>query len=552
MPTRVTLPSPGGQPVRPRASLAPRPESLSGRRLLLLDNGQITPSQHRFGPVLDWLAEDLEAALSPGGAPEFLRRAEDLVTFEAARVAALREEAERANVAGVVIAICHAGVTAPSSLLAGELERAGIPCVLIATALGRPLAETMAAYDVPGRQIVEAPTITGLAAPELRKLREQRARAVIEALTTPAEQLEERARAAGRGDPAAGEETLDIELPDQPAGAALQLDTALWERLEELRMSDGLPVVAPTPERVEAMLAATSRSPEQVLLDGPMPSGSAITVERMAVNAVLAGCRPEYFPVVIAAIEAMAAPEYRFFQAAITTHPGGTAVVVSGPLARELGIQSGPGALGAGFRANATIGRAINLAVINIARSIPGRSNLSTMGSPAQYSYCFAEDAESSPWPGLNTRLYDDETTSVTVLKCESPHNVLSSIGSSAEALLRSTAAVTATLGSNALRWPCEHLVIVNPALAAILDEAGYTKEKVAEYLFEHARVDAAPIPAQFRGAWPESFRGLDRIPMVEEPSQFIVVVAGAIGSQIMVAPPWGLSRAVTRPVAAD
>jgi hypothetical protein len=170
------------------------------------------------------------------------------------------------------------------------------------------------------------------------------------------------------------------------------------------------------------------------------------------------------------------------------------------------------------------------------------------MGSPAQYSYCFAEDLEESPWPGLHAAHGPDATT-VTVLKCESPHNVLPLLGTGAEAILRSAASVLATYGTNAARWPCEHLVIVNPALAEILAEAGFDKRRIGEFLFAEARVDASRMPEQFKNAWPPSFRGLDRIPVVEAPEQFIVTVAGGIGSQVMVAIPWGLSRAVTRPV---
>ena len=182
------------------------------------------------------------------------------------------------------------------------------------------------------------------------------------------------------------------------------------------------------------MLAASPLPPEQTLIGPPMPSGSAITVRNLAINAVLAGCRPEYFPVVLAVVRAMAAPEYRFFHTAITTHPGGVAIVVSGPIAEELGIASGQGCLGPGFRANATIGRAVNLTLINVARSIPGRSSLATHASPAQYSYCFAERLEGHPWQPLHEEYADASTSTVTVLKCEAPHNVLSMIGTTSGA----------------------------------------------------------------------------------------------------------------------
>lgn len=540
----VVLPSPGGTPAEEPGSPAERPSSLERKRILLLDNGQATPARGRFGPLLDNLAEDLKRE-----APSVVinRTTHDLVTYAEDRLDALRTEVLEGGYDGVVIAVLHAGVTAPSSLLAGQFERAGLPCVVLTTPLGGPLAGTMASYDVPGRPLVPVPELLGLDDRARAEARKETWQGVLDGLTTPGEELKARSASSDDADPAAGVRELDIEIPSDAARDAL--GERLLEELERLHMTDGLPVLAPTPERVEAMLGATKRSPSDVLLDGPTPSGAPITVQGLAVNAVLAGCRPEYFPVVIAAIEAMSAPEHRFFQSAITTFPGGTAVVVSGPMAQELGIASGQGCMGPGFRANATIGRAVNLAIINIARSTPGRGNLATMGSPSQYTYCFAERPD-SPWPGIHEQYFDAGKTVVTVLKCESPHNVLSAIGGSARANVEATAQVAATVGTNALRWPCDHLVIVNPAQAFELSEQGWSKEDVSEYLFEHARVPIESFNAdRYRDAWPVSFQSLDHIPVVESADQFIVVVAGGIGSQMMVAPPWGLSRAITREI---
>ena len=540
---RVVMPSPAGLPAHAPAPPAPRPRALAGRRLLLLDNGQIRGAADRFGPLLDWLAADLERAIE---GIEFVRLSEPLVTLTTDQLVELRARITGEEVAGVVLAVAHAGVTAPSTVLAGELERQRIPCVLICTALGRGLAETMAAYHAPGLPIVEAPALRGLSAEALAASRAATARATIAGLTTPSARPSAHARGGGSGDPAATSPELVVDLP---GGATDGLDQRVWQELEALQMTDGLPVVAPTPERVAAMLGSVTRPPEAVLLAGPTPSGAAITVDKLAVNAVLAGCRPEYFPIVIAAIEAMAEPEYRFFQAAITTHPSGTAVIVSGPMAAALGIHAGQGCLGPGFRANATIGRAVNLACINIARAIPGRSNLATMGSPAQYSFCFAE-RDDSPWPRLYAERFDADSTTVTVLKCESPHNVLSSIGGTPEALLRSAASVAATLGTNAIRWPADHLVIINPAHAEMLADAGWTKADVASFLFEHARLpDDALGSRGDRSLGTAARTGPDRIPVVPDPSGFLIIVAGGLGPQMMVAPPWGLSRAVTKTV---
>ena len=534
----VVLPAPTGAPARPPAAPAPRPAALGGARLLLLDNGQVQPSLPRYGPLLDWLAGDLA-----GAGAEIDRRHEDLIRFSEADLDRLRAEILAGGYAGLVIAVCHAGVTASSTVLALALERAGLPCALLCTPLGRPLAATMAAHDVPALPLVGVPWLRGMDERAAAAARAERARAVAEALTAPPERLA--ARAAGDGDPAAGLAELAIE----PSGDG-DLGVALYERLGELGLGDGLPVVPPTGERVGAMLSASPAAADEVLIGPPMPSGSAITTRSLAINAVLAGCRPAVFPVVVAAARAMAAPEYRFFHTAITTHPGGVAIVVSGPLADELGIASGQGCLGPGFRANATIGRAVNLALINVARAVPGRSSLATHASPAQYAYCFAERLEDHPWTPLHAERADAATSTVTVLKCEAPHNVLSMIGTAPEQLLASAASVAATLGTNAFRYPGDHLVIVNPADAARIADAGWTKDDVRRFLFERARVDRAELPAQrYALASPAWFEHTDRVPVARGPEQFHVVVAGGIGAQLMIAPPWGLSAAVTRPI---
>src|SRR4029077_17249190 len=139
-----------------------------------------------------------------------------------------------------------------------------------------------------------------------------------------------------------------------------------YEELCAAEVGDGLPVIPPTEKRVAAMLQFTDLDSDDVFVRELPPRGASVMVRSLAVNAVMAGCRPEYFPVLVAVFQAVSDPAYRAYQGAITTHPSGNAVVVSGPLAEELGIQSGYGCLGPGFRANATIGRAVNLAIMNV------------------------------------------------------------------------------------------------------------------------------------------------------------------------------------------
>jgi hypothetical protein len=266
---------------------------------------------------------------------------------------------------------------------------------------------------------------------------------------------------------------------------------------------------------------------------------------------VLAGCRPEHLPIVITALEALADPRYRLFQSAITTHPGGTAVLVSGPLTRQLGIRAGSGALGPGFRANLSIGRAVSLTIANTGRIVPGRSGLATHGSAAQLTFCLAEAIEESPWPGFMASTAGPDATTVTVMKIESPHNVISNLGPGPEALLTCAAAVLATIGNNSTRWASEQLVVINPAQARMMAEAGWSRENVQQFLFERARVPVDSYDAKrYAHARPAWMNELPATPIVERPDQYLVMVAGGIGNQMVVAPPWGLSAAVTRAVA--
>lgn len=540
----VSFPSPAGVPSRPTAPAAPRVSGLGSHTVVLLDNGQAAVERVAYGDVVAWLVEGL-ARVQP--TVNLVRIDMDLVTSDAAALSRLERRIRDLAPAGVMIALCHAGVTAPSTLLAGALERAGVPCVLVCTPLGAPLAGLMSSYDVPGLPIVTTVPVGDMGTGEQDQLRARVSAEAQLALTRAPE-------VGPYADAAAGQETIRIASTrhdERFVEDAADLGERLWTRLLSLRLNDGLPVIPPTPGRLRRMLDAAGREPDDVLLDGPTPSQATITVEKVALNAVLAGCTPEYLPVILAAVEAMAAEEFRFFQTAITTHPGGIAVAVSGPIAEEIGIASGPGCLGPGHRANATIGRAISMTMTNIARAIPGVSSLATFGSPAQFSFCFAETgASGSAWQPFHVETHDEKTSTVTVLKCESPHNVISNLGPGPEALLDTAASVLATLGTNGIRWPGDHLILINPAQVRMLQRSGFSKRDVQMYLFDKARVPAAAFnTTQYESSRPRWTRHADSIPVVGDPSEFRVFVAGGTGNQMMVAPPWGLSRAVIRPV---
>ena len=190
-----------------------------------------------------------------------------------------------------------------------------------------------------------------------------------------------------------GDSAALIEVPEDPH--------ELNRFFHEQRWSDGLPVVAPTREYVDLMLRHTRRAPNEVVAK-IAPAFGAATVERIAINAVLAGCYPEYLPVLLAAVEAMAAPELNLQTIQSTTNPAGLWLIVNGPVADRLGINSGPSCLGPGSWANATMGRALRLIQQNIGGALPGVMDRATHGYPGKYTFCCAENEKLTPWEPLH------------------------------------------------------------------------------------------------------------------------------------------------------
>jgi hypothetical protein len=179
--------------------------------------------------------------------------------------------------------------------------------------------------------------------------------------------------------------------------------------------SDGLPIIPPTPDRVQHMLEGTRRGPQSLIGRIPPRWGDA-TVEKVAVNAVMAGCLPAYMPVLTTAIEAMLAPEFNLYGIQATTHPVAPLLILNGPLARQLDVNNSYNVYGPGWRANATIGRAIRLLLLNVGGGIPGKGDRSTQGSPAKFAFCIAENETRNPWLPLHVeRGFDAGTSTVTV-----------------------------------------------------------------------------------------------------------------------------------------
>jgi hypothetical protein len=321
---------------------------------------------------------------------------------------------------------------------------------------------------------------------------------------------------------------------------------------------DGLPVVAPTRERVDAMLAGASADGARSL--GLMaPLWREATLEKLAVNAVMAGCEPACFPVIVAAVEAMLDPAFNLYGVQATTHPVAPLVIVSGPRAAAIGLHAGSGLFGPGFRANATIGRAIRLVLMNVGGGWPGRHDMATQGSPAKFSFAIAEREDASPWEPLHVALgYRADQSVVTVYGGEPPHNVNDHVSTTAAGILNNVSDVAATLGSN-VGWyfsQSQLLVVLGPEHAATVAGDGLTRADVQRFVFEHARLPLGRLklggmwgmhdwPLWMRTATDDSVV----LPQVPSPDDVFVMVGGGPGKHSAVVPNCTFSRAVSRPI---
>ncbi len=277
---------------------------------------------------------------------------------------------------------------------------------------------------------------------------------------------------------------------------------------------------------------------------GPaLTSGRTLLVRDAAANAAMAGCPPRGFPVVLAALRAMARPGYRLSQAAITTHPSGNAIILSGVDPATYGLSAGPGCLGPGHRGNACVGRAVSLSVLHLFGARPGEADLTIFGSPAEFTYCTAEAPGAGAWPALASELGDGHA-GVFVLKAESPRNILESLKLTPEALCDAIAEAAVSLCSNNSFVPGELLVFLNPEHAALFVSAGWTRQDLASAIHHLARLARQRVTGRGVGPIrPRYMDALDQLPVTRSPADVHLVVAGAAGPQSMVALPWGYSR---------
>jgi len=321
------------------------------------------------------------------------------------------------------------------------------------------------------------------------------------------------------------------------------------------RWSDGLPVVPPTRERVERMLSCTSRKPDEVVAT-VAPGYGAATVERIAINAVMAGCRPDHLPVLIAATQAMVAKEFNLQGMQATTNPVAVWLVINGPIAEQLGVNAGMNCLGQGTVANATLGRALRLILQNIGGALPGEMDRATHGQPGKFSFCCAENEAQSPWEPLHVeRGFRCDQSTVTVVGAAGTHN-MNTHAKDADDLIRVIADTMAFPTSNDYWINGEPWIVLGPEHAEVLHAGGLSKADVKRRLWEESKMGARRM-AKIEIARTHTARADELGPVTEDTllpiskdaSGIGIVVAGGPGTHSVYVASFGDTRAVTKEV---
>lgn len=331
----------------------------------------------------------------------------------------------------------------------------------------------------------------------------------------------------------------------------------VYDAFCEKQWTDGLPIVPPTVEKVTRMIEAAGRSPGETL--GIMPPRFAeATVENVAINAVMAGCLPAYFPVLLAAVEAACDPAFGLYSIQATTHPCGVLMLLTGPVVEALGLNMGQGAFGPGNRANATLGRAMRLVLINVGGGLPGKGDQSTQGSPGKYSYCIAENEAASPWePFRIAQGFTASDSTLTIMSAESPHNINDHVATKDTDLLITVADAMATIGHNnaCCIGSGDVLVAMGPEHAHTAASGGMSRRDVQQFLFEQARNRIGKIRNRAMWDmfdWPEWVDKTDddfMVPLVEKPEDILLIVVGGAGKHSAFMPTFGVDKSITRKI---
>lgn len=455
-----------------------------------------------------------------------------------------------------IVAFGDMGTSSSTTVVTIELEKLGIPAVYMTAPPGSAITEGVGVYRAGQLCLCSVDIYQASTVEEVAAQVDMKWDYIIDSLTADGEKLKQVAEIPFKMDkvPPAADGILPFRVTAEESnliepGAYLE---EINDYFNEMHISDGLPIIPPTEARYEKMMEYCPFDENLVLCDPSGPSGRNVTVKDVAIAAVMAGCKPNAMPILVAAFKALNSPLYNLNQSVTTSHPGGNMLLVSGPIAQEAGISGKQGCLGPGWPANATIGRAVNLVVMNVFRSVPGVCDLDCLASQAEFMYCFAEEPDIACWKTINEERYDKDTTTVYVLKAEPLHDIIDFLSLDGHDLLDTITHCCTTLGSNNAYMPGPLVVCLTPDHGLMLKKAGYTKEMIQDHIHTYAYHEVPMV--RDRGlvpVRPASFANRHPMPVTRTPKDVEVVVIGGRGGHSGVILPWALhSEGCVEPVA--
>ncbi|MDQ0340836.1 hypothetical protein J2S00_003676 [Caldalkalibacillus uzonensis] len=301
-----------------------------------------------------------------------------------------------------------------------------------------------------------------------------------------------------------------------------------FDEAYEMGWTDGLPVLPPVPEQVAKYIEASGLAAEEVVAEVEPRKGLA-TVEKIAVNAVMAGCLPEYMPVLIAMVKAISVPGFNLGGIQTTTNPVSPLVIVNGEIRKKIQMNTGRNALGPGNRANATLGRALRLILLNIGGAVPGKIDKATLGMPGKYTFCLGENEEESPWDPLSVELgYKHGENIVTVVGAQGTNNVLPATTNVLTNLTVVADGLKVMGNNNYLFGGGNPVILLPPGHAQLMSKAGWTKSKVKEFLYENSKINIEDIPRDLL-EWrrKEIIVENGKVPVCQNYEDILIVVVG-------------------------
>jgi len=545
---------PRGRQERPVIQLAPRVslDDLRNGKILFYDNTKL--SFCNYGEVFVRIKERFREM----GISRFVDYRETVRGKDTEKLEAYAALLAKEKPTAAIVALGDMGTSPATCIVTIALEKLGIPSVYITAPPGGELVEGVAVYRAGNLCLCKIDIYQASTVEEVRSEIDKKWDYILDSLTGTPEKLAAAARIDFKMDivPPAENGLLTvvdtIEIEEEKLLEPGCYMEEVMDYLNAEHIGDGLPVIPPTEARLEKMYSYCPFSPDEVLWREVGPAGKDVNVRDVAIAAVMAGCKPQAMPVLVAAFHALADTRYNLLQSVTTSHPGGNLVLVSGPIAQEIGLSGKQGCMGPGYPANATLGRAVNLVIMNVCRSVPGICDLDCLASQAEFTYCFAEEPSLAQWSMINEERYNGLTTTVYVLKAEPQHDIIDFLSLNGHDLLDTITDCCTTLGTNNAYIPGPLVLALTPDHGMMLKNSGYTKDMIREHIHLRAVHDVPMVNG--RGlvpVRPPEFANKHPMPVTRSPKDIEIVVVGGRGGHSGVILPWALhSESIVLPVA--